>query len=134
MKNILIILFLIIVSGCSTQVEKKSYEFTNSQAVRAIIGEASGEGYGGMLAVACALRNRGTLKGVYGYNSPHIYREPEWVWEMASKVWDESAKFDITGGATNWHNLDREGENYWTKSMQVTYRVGQHVFYKKGTK
>lgn len=105
--------------------------FTEAQAVRAVIGEASGEGYAGMLAVSCALRNRGTLKGVYGFNAAHVDREPAWVWDMAQKAWNESASHDVTNGATNWHNLGREGENYWTKTMTKTATIGQHVFYKK---
>lgn len=103
------------------------------QEVRAIIGEASAEGYEGMLAVACAIRNRGTLKGVYGLKAKHVDRQPQWVWRMASKAWEESGTRDITQGATHWHNVEREGHNYWTRKLRQTVKIGSHTFfYEKG--
>ena len=43
---------------------------SDADAVRAIIGEAGNQSDTAMLAVASALRNRGTLQGVYGVNNP----------------------------------------------------------------
>ena len=43
-----------------------------SKAVLAIIGEAENQGAQGLMAVACGLNNRGTLKGVYGINAPRV--------------------------------------------------------------
>lgn len=113
--------------------QKEAYpaEIPRKQAVRAIIGEASNQGYEGMMAVACALRNRGTLKGVYGFNAPHVDKEPAWVWRQAERAWEESGSNDITSGATHWHNVGREGENYWTRALQKTVKIGDHQFYKE---
>ena len=46
----------------------------DAQAVRAIVGEAAGESFEGKLAIACAIRNRGNLHGVYGLNATHVWR------------------------------------------------------------
>jgi len=105
---------------------------SDNAAVKAIAGEAEGEGPRGMLAVACALRNRGTLKGVYGLQAariragrvnPSVIRTARWAWR-------ESKKRDITGGADHWHNLKREGPRKWTREYKKTVVIGKHVFYK----
>lgn len=110
-------------------------EVNNDQAVRAIIGEASSEGYEGMYAVACAIRNRQTLKGVYGLKAKHVNAEPGWVWQLASKAWWEAeAGKDVTNGATSWENIEAFGEPYWAKQMEVTYKLGRHTFYREKNK
>jgi len=98
-------------------------------AIRAIIGEASSEGYPGMIAVACAIRNRGHLRGVYGLKAKHVDNEPQWVWDMARQAWRESTSTDIVRGATHWENL-AFGAPYWAKSMEMTVKIGVHTFYK----
>lgn len=103
-------------------------EIPDNLAVRAIIGEASGEGYRGMLAVACGIRNRGTLHGVYGLNAKHVDREPAWVWDLARKAWAESATKDIVNGSGDWESIDYP-RPYWAKRMIITARIGKHQFY-----
>ncbi len=98
-------------------------------AIRAIIGEASNQGYRGMLALASGIRNRGTLQGVYGLKAKHVDNEPEWVWELAKKAWDES-EFNRTHTGTHWENIKAFGEPYWAKTMEVVYSFKDHVFYK----
>jgi len=105
-------------------------EVNDSKAVRAIIGEASSEGYDGMLAVACAIRNRGTLQGVYGVNAKHVDNEPKWVWDIAERAWHNSLTNDVTKGATHWESTDFKVP-YWAKDMVVTYTYKKHVFYKE---
>lgn len=99
-------------------------------AIRAIIGEASNQGYRGMLAVACGIRNRGTLRGVYGVKAKHIDRQPKRVWNMARKAWAESEHNRIHDG-THWENTKAFGEPYWVKDMDEVYRHKDHVFYKE---
>ena len=102
----------------------------DDQAVRAIIGEAANQGKTGMLAVACAIRNRGTLQGVFGLNARFVDRQPAWVWQRAREAWRQSAGTDITGGATNWENTAAFGVPYWARSMKRTVRIGDHQFFK----
>lgn len=103
----------------------------DEQAVRAIIGEASNQGLEGMQAVAEGIRNRGTLKGVYGAKAKHVDKEPAWVWKQARKAWEASKASNLVGGATNWENTKAFGEPYWAKSMVKTAQIGDHVYFKK---
>ena len=107
-----------------------SKELSEPLVIRAIIGEASSEGYRGMLAVAEAIRNRGHLGGVYGVRAGHVDREPPWVWERARRAWTESATSNLVKGADHWHNVEREGHTYWTKVMTKTVKIDSHTFYK----
>lgn len=106
-------------------------EIPDALAVRAIIGEAGNQGERGMLAVACALRNRGTLRGVYGVKSKHVDKEPRWVWDLARAAWAKSKTVDITGGSTHWENIKSFGTPYWAKSMTKVFEHKDHVFYKE---
>ena len=98
-------------------------------AVRAIVGESSNQGGRGMLAVACAIRNRRTLDGVMGLKAHHIKTEPRWVWQRARRAWADSLKGDITGGAVSWENERAFGKPYWARYMRRTVQIGDHVFY-----
>ena len=83
-----------------------------------------------MLAVACGIRNRGTLKGVYGVYAKHINNEPQRIWDMAKKAWKESKTNRIHTG-THWENIKQFGKPYWVKDMKVVYIYKDHIFYKK---
>ena len=122
MKCLITLLLLLIPLTCFAEVPE-------SKAVRAIIGEASNQGYQGMLAVAVGIRNRNTLKGVYGLNAKHIDKEPMWVWEQAKKAWKESETNRIHSG-THWENIKEFGTPYWVKGMVEVYRYKDHIFYK----
>lgn len=124
---ILAILLLFCLIHCLVYAE----EIEAAPAIRAIIGEASDQGYTGMLAVACAIRNRGTLKGVYGLHAQHVNTEPQWVFDLAKKAWLQSESLDITSGATHWENIKAFGTPYWVKSMIKVYVYKDQVFYKK---
>lgn len=103
------------------------------QAILAIIGEAENQGYQGMLAVACAIRNRGTLKGVYGLNAPRVkqHKYSDATYKLAQKAWYASFRQDITNGATHWENIKAFGKPSWSNKMIETYRIKDHVFYRE---
>lgn len=102
----------------------------DSKAIRAIVGEAANQGKAGMLAVAGALRNRDSIKGVYGFRNPIADKQPGWVWKRASEAWFMSKTNDITKGSTHWENTKAFGKPYWAKSLTVTTNIGSHTFYK----
>jgi spore germination cell wall hydrolase CwlJ-like protein len=102
----------------------------DNDAIRAIVGEAAGEGYRGMLAVACGIRNRGSLRGVYGLRARHVDREPARIWFEARQAWQESRARDIVGGAGSWESVDFK-RPAWARGMRITVRIGKHIFYKK---
>lgn len=125
---------LVALSLILSTIEAKAY--TDEQAIKAVLGEARGEyvngdNYPSMYAVACAIRNRGTLKGVYGATASMEEIGPE-LYQQASRAWFNSEDGgDPTLGATHWHNVEREGENYWTKKLTRTYKVGSHTFFRE---
>lgn len=105
-------------------------EVPTNLAIRAIIGEAGGEGFIGMKAVAEAIRNRGHLKGVYGLKAKHVDREPKWVWDMARKAWEASQTSNLVDGAQFWESTDFKTP-YWAKSMTETAHIGKHKFWRE---
>ena len=95
----------------------------NSQAVTAIVGEAAGESYSVKLAVAAAIRNRNSLRGVYGLNAAHNASEPAWVWRDARRAWTESAMTDPTHGANHFGNADDVRKGTF-EGMKLTLVLG----------
>jgi hypothetical protein len=105
-------------------------EVSEGQAIRAIIGEASNQGYQGMLAVAVGIRNRNTLKGVYGVKAKHVDKQPQWVWDIAERAWRESEHNRIHSG-THWENVKAFGTPYWVSEMTLVYQHKDHNFYRE---
>ena len=126
----IIIITIVALYSLIALVSCEGAEIDEKQAIRAIIGEASNQGYEGMLAVACGIRNRGTLKGVYGLKAKHTDKEPKWVFKKAKKAWRESETNRIHTG-THWENIKAFGTPYWVKDMIEVYRVKDHIFYKR---
>lgn len=100
--------------------------------ILAVIGEAENQGYKGQLLVSSAIRNRGTLKGVYGLHAPrvknHLYSQA--TYDQCRKAWLASAGKDYAMGATNWENVHAFGEPYWAKSMTIVMEYKDHRFFK----
>jgi hypothetical protein len=111
--------------------------------VNAIIGEAEGESYRGKLAVACAIRNRGSVAGICSIGmcsdrkvsrrlTEHLY--PKWVFVDAVRAYEESAHADactFIGGADHWEGTAFKIPS-WAKKMTVTVVIGNQRFYKEG--
>lgn len=104
--------------------------FTDENCVRAAIGEASNQGYKGLLYVCCAIRNRGTLRGVHGFKAKHVDRQPFWVWQMARKAWAES-KDNRIHAADHWENIKAFGKPSWAKNMIFVCKYKDHTFYRR---
>lgn len=100
-----------------------------AKAVRAILGEAGGTGFRGMLAVACALRHRGTFHGVYGLNNPVVDRQPAWAWKLARRAWLASRMQDVVNGANFWGNAQDVAKGTFT-GMQFTVAIGGNYFFR----
>ena len=74
-------------------------DLSSSDATNAIVGEAAGEPYAVKLGVACAIRNRGSLRGVYGFQSPVTRHSSLSVWNDAARAWRESANPHVVSPA-----------------------------------
>lgn len=107
-------------------------QINDTDAIKAIIGEAENQGYDGMLAVACAIRNRHTLNGVFGIRGNRVRNKlySTETLQYATKAWHDSDEHDITNGATHWENIKAFGNPYWARNMIKTFQYRDHVFYK----
>lgn len=74
---------------------------TEAQATRAILGEAM-PNYEAMHDIASAIRNRGTLKGVYGVRSKNWDKASPKLRTLAKQAWAHSAYYDSVNGAECW--------------------------------
>lgn len=127
---LLILVCSFLLQGCSI-----AAEIPSDKAIKAIIGEAENQGYTGMLAVAGAIHNRGSLKGVYGLHSyrvrHHLYSDR--TYKQACRAWNEALKgIDITHGATGWGNDSDVAifkNSQWFSSVYFTAHIGDHWFY-----
>jgi hypothetical protein len=102
--------------------------------VAALYGETAGEGYANKLATACALRNRVALGkglgGVYGVSSPLLRRVNARAWAECERAWRESARGDVTRGATLWACRGDLGKGY-LRGARLVARVGGHWFFRE---
>lgn len=106
---------------------------------KGLIGEAVGEGYEGMYAVACVYRNRlekGLPLGCVALRRRDLdefVRKQGKKFEYMAKdiieeVFEQNGK-DVTGGATHYENIKRFGIPWWAKTMVRTFRLGNHTFF-----
>lgn len=106
---------------------------------KVLLAEAASEGYDGMYAVACVIRNRGgDLRGFCGAKRKDLdgfcERQGRKYIDMAKdierRVFTENAP-DSTDGATHFENIEKYGVPYWAKGMTVTAKIGFHTFFRK---
>ncbi len=128
LETILLILLTILMIICLIP-NAEAQERPTNKAVRAIIGESANQGYQGMLAVAVGIRNRGSLRGVYGVNSPIVDKQPQWIWQMAERAWTES-QWNLLHSGTHWESTDFPVPG-WANDMVVVYKHKKHIFYKE---
>jgi hypothetical protein len=103
---------------------------TDKDYAQAIVGEASNQSVGTMICVAHALRNRGNLRGVNGYNAPHIKNESKLTWRKAEIAWELSGKEkeDPVHGASNFGTFD-DLEDVGVNTEDTIAQCGDFYFY-----
>jgi len=122
---ITIILWVVTIGTCFAE----EIPFTDKNCIRAAIGEAANQGYHGLLAVCVGIRNRGSLRGVYGVNNPIVDKQPRYIWQMAERAWTES-QWNILHTGTHWESTDFPTPP-WAPSMKIVYRHKKHIFYRR---
>lgn len=110
-----------------------------NQAIMAIIGEAEGETMQGKIAVAEVIRNRSSLKGIYGVSAPRVVKKQYSAKTLAdaTKAWEMSKTSNLTGGAMGWGNsadIRKFKTQKWFKKCSVTKQIGNHFFWKQVVK
>ena len=119
---------------CSAEAGTTGSNFNSFNCTNALIGEVEGESFLTKLATAECLRNRGTLKGVYGINSKRIAKASDKVRADCSRAWTESARTNLVKGATVWGNASDVKifkKSKWFKSFKQTAHIGNHYFFKE---
>ena len=132
---IILVLAIIVISLLAVQ---KAEGAELNLIEKTIIAEAVSEGYEGMYAVACVIRNRnGNLKGFVGSRrsdlDAFVKRQGEKYSRMAQKIYKEvfeENKPDITNGATHFESSDFP-DAWWVWSMTETVSIGKHTFWKR---
>lgn len=132
MRYIIMLVFLM-ASACAWAYPCAYADVPDDKAVLAIIGEFENDN---IEAGACALYNRGTLKGVYGLNSkrvikrlysPLIYKRAVRAWQMAKS----GQGCAIMSGSDHWQSLaDMEKPLKWRDKCIQTYKTNKTVFFK----
>lgn len=108
-----------------------NYSFSDADAVNAILGEARGEPYAGMVAVGEVIRHRGSLKGLVGRDFSGLVPPHDRL--VANLAWQESASSDLTHGATLFENIAAFGfPKSWDREKVVCVaQIGHHWFFKE---
>jgi len=117
-------------------------EITPPTIWKVLLAEGANQGYEGMYAIACVIRNRGgDLRGFAGAHRKDLdafcNRQGKKYIEMAKRieiiVFKNNGK-DITNAATHFENIQKFGVPYWTKKMDKVTVIGNHTFYRERIK
>lgn len=117
---------LCFIASCS-----HAYAYTDHEAIQTLIGEASNQGYIGMVAVGEVIRQRGSLKGFYGFKNVQQRRISTAESRLALKAWIASKHTNLTHHADHFENIHAFGCPYWVKDCVKTFTYRDHVFYKE---
>jgi spore germination cell wall hydrolase CwlJ-like protein len=139
---LLLLLLILLLFKIGYGAQKNPSSLGSEQMGLTLAGEAGGEGYLGMYAVACVIQNRAkkshlsTSKvikgGFYGRTSKGARKafsaQKKAILGLVSQV---GSLKDITNGATHFENVEYFGYPSWTKSMIKTCKIGRHTFFKE---
>ena len=100
-------------------------------AVKVIVSEASDQGLKGMLCVAEVIRNRGSIKGFYGYRRYGWANELKSVWDLAKRAWEQSKYTNYTKGADHFMSVCISNIPSWLRYCVKTYEYKDHIFFKE---
>ena len=132
-------IFVFLLSRSCAPTPAHADDIPEEDAIRALIGEAGGQGDEELLAHAYALRNRGTLRGVYGAHATHTPNPTPEQWQRVSGAWWTSLlndDEDPVDGRTEWRSefdLKLMASKDRTPKSQRLYdglKVGETTFYR----
>lgn len=113
-------------------------EITDAKAIHCILGEARSDGYAAMLGHAEAIRNRGTLKGVYGcrvdLSHEMSYLKVKRIDVAAKQAWESSRYTHTVAGAQFWGSM--RVDKKWIAQMRKhrytqTAQINGTAFFKR---
>lgn len=131
-----ILILCMLLSGCADPVFAQPIQPPYWQVIMA---EAVSDGYQGMYAVACVIRNRGgDLHAFCGARRKNLSlfctRQGREAMRQAREI--ERAVFedrgpDVTRGATHFEAVEKYGMPKWARGMMVTAKIKSHIFFKE---
>ena len=155
MNRLAIILALGLLSGSSWAAPKKTDSISVKLVALTLLGEARGEGWGGMYFVACVIQQRSIERkkdpaticlqplqfscwnGIYG-NGFQLIEKRKWLFE--SKAAPDAlklARFIVRGGKLERerigfanHFCTVKSNPWWSKVGKLTGYYGNHKFYR----
>ena len=111
--------------------ELGGWAYTDKQAIQTIVGEASNQGYKGMVCVGEVIRHNHSLRGFYGLHASHGAKEGAKTWAMAKLAWYKSKYTNYTHNANHFENIGAFGQPYWVKKCILTFVWKDHKFYRE---
>jgi len=141
-KWIIISVVIILAVLCLFLAYGKAQAQTPSPALwKGLLAEASSEGYSGMYAVACVVRNRlnaGMDIGLVALKRRNLDdfvrregRKAEYLAKSVVREVFEENGFDTTRGATHYENIEAFGMPKWSRSMVRIVTIGRHTFFRE---
>jgi len=104
-------------------------EILDSQAVRAIVGEAANQPYNAQVAIGSSLRHRGNLRGVYGFTNSVYDHSTQAVKDKALKAWRESKTNDLSFGC-KYFGCPQDYHYFKSIGLKPVVKYGEITFYK----
>lgn len=109
--------------------------FCADNCIRALVGEYAVQDYEGMKLMAHAIRNRKTLRGVYGFYGMHTLNEPKEIWQCAYVAWFDSVnEADPLNGASEWRSKKDIKNHGYPQGFDLVKSYGGILYFKKSTK
>jgi hypothetical protein len=106
-----------------------SAQISDTDAVRAIIGEGANQGDAAIAGIASAIHNRGTLRGVYGLNNPVVNTASAALWARARRAWATAKSVDAAAGC-KFFGCPMDGPWFHKHGFVAVKTIGQITFYK----
>lgn len=121
-----LVLLLVLIYGCSS-----AMAYTDQDAIRCIVGEASNQGLEGMVLVGETIRNRNSVDGCYGMRARHTGLEKKSTWDNAEIAWQLSQYSFSTHSATGWGSKEDFKNKKWAKGKRIVARYKNQIFYRE---
>ena len=104
---------------------------------KVLIAEGASEGFDGLYAIACVMRNRRwNLNGFSGARRRNlddfVRRQPLQVRNDAQRIVHKVRRgtTDTTLGATHYENVEAFGVPWWAEGQDPVFKIGRHTFWK----
>lgn len=98
----IIMISLLLFRGCEFDPGYGAQQISDDDAVKIIVGEASGSSFEMMVAVGEVIRHNPRLNAYYGLNAVHSFNESTATWRQARIAWQASANSNLTKGSNHF--------------------------------